>query len=150
LNLGSRLPVIKNYISGLQEFYESSYSLFRPRAVVVAVGIGVISWLGEGIGMYFILVGLGVTSGWGTLSAAVFVLAFSTVIGAVSALPGGLGAAEASIAGMLVFILNLSRGTAATATVLIRFATLWFAVAIGLVVWVFSRDLLLSSAKENE
>ena len=97
--------------------------------------------------MYLILIGLGVSPGWTTLSAAVFVLAFSTVIGAITALPGGLGAAEASIAGMLVFILDLSKDTAAAATILIRFATLWFAVGLGLVVWMWSRDLLMLPKK---
>lgn len=144
LDLGTKLPFIKRFSGGLKEFYEGSYSLFRPKAILIAVSIGTISWLGEGIGMYLILVGLGVTVGWGTLSIAVFVLAFSTVIGAITALPGGLGAAEASIAGMLTLLLALSRDTAAAATILIRFATLWFAVFLGLIVWLFSRKLLFS------
>ncbi|MCJ7717256.1 MAG: flippase-like domain-containing protein, partial [Anaerolineales bacterium] len=150
LNLGSKLPIIKRFSGGLLEFYEGSYSLFRPKAILIAVSIGTISWLGEGIGMYLILVGLGVISGWGTLSIAVFVLAFSTVIGAVSALPGGLGAAEVSIAGMLSLLLTLTRDTAAAATILIRFATLWFAVFLGLIVWGFSRKLLFSTNDEKK
>jgi len=145
LNLSTKIPLINRFSTGLRDFYEGSYTLFRPKAILTAVGIGTISWLGEGIGMYLILIGLGVPAGWVTLSTAIFVLAFSTVIGAVTALPGGLGAAEASIAGMLVFILGLSRDTAAAATILIRFATLWFAVFLGLAVWVFSRQLLFSA-----
>jgi uncharacterized membrane protein YbhN (UPF0104 family) len=64
------------------------------------------------------------------------------VVGAVSALPGGLGAAEASIAGMLGLTLALSTSAAASAALIIRLATLWFGVALGLLVWVRSRDLL--------
>jgi uncharacterized protein (TIRG00374 family) len=94
--------------------------------------------------MYLVLLGLGVAPGWSTLFIAVFVLAFSTVIGAVSALPGGLGAAEASIAGMLALILNLSWDTSAAATLIIRFATLWFAVLIGLGIWTISSKILFS------
>ena len=145
LELSTQIPLIKRFSPGLRDFYEGSYTLFRPKAILIAVGIGTISWLGEGIGMYLILIGLGVAPGLTAFSAAVFILAFSTVIGAVTALPGGLGAAEASIAGMLVFILGLSRDTAAAATILIRFATLWFAVLLGLVVWAFSKQLLFSS-----
>jgi uncharacterized protein (TIRG00374 family) len=100
--------------------------------------------------MYLVLVGLGVTPGWAVLSAGIFVLAFSTVIGAVTALPGGLGAAEASIAGMLVFILGLSRETAAAATILIRFATLWFAVLLGLSIWLIFRKTLFTPRDETE
>ena len=76
------------------------------------------------------------------LAIAVFTLAFSTVVGALSTLPGGLGAAEASIAGMLVLLLGMEKDSAAAATLLIRFATLWFGVSLGLLVWAFSPDLL--------
>ena len=142
LEFGEKLPLVKRFIQPLREFYEGSFALFRPKATLIAVGLGMISWLGEGIGMYVILLGLGVPPSWETLSIAVFVLAFSTVIGAVSALPGGLGAAEASIAGMLTLLLGLEADISAAATLLIRFATLWFGVALGLIVWSFSRHLL--------
>ena len=148
IDQGGKLRLINRFSGGLREFYEGSYTLFRPKAILVAVSLGTISWLGEGIGMYLVLLGLGVAPGWTTLSVAVFVLAFSTVVGAVSALPGGLGAAEASIAGMLTLLLALNRDTAAAATLLIRFATLWFAVALGLAVWGFSRKLLFGAADE--
>ncbi len=148
LDLASKLPLLKKISSGLREFYEGSYALFKPRALLIAVSIGVVSWLGEGIGLYYVLRGLDIPGGWETLSIAIFVLAFSTVVGAVSALPGGLGAAEASIAGMLILLLGLSNDTAAAATLLIRFATLWFAVALGLIVWGFSRKLLFET-KDN-
>ena len=144
LDIGTRLPLLNRISSGLRDFYEGSYALFQPKALLVAVGIGTVSWLGEGIGLYYVLRGLGVPESWETLSVAVFVLAFSTVIGAVSALPGGLGAAEASIAGMLVLLLQVPTDTAAAATLLIRFATLWFAVALGLVVWIVYRKTLFS------
>ncbi len=149
LDLGDKIPLIKGFSNGLREFYEGSYTLFRPKAILVAVSLGTISWLGEGIGMYLVLLGLGVAPGWGTLSIAIFVLAFSTIIGAISALPGGLGAAEASIAGMLTILLNLSRDSSAAATLIIRFATLWFAVLIGLVVWAFSGKLLFSGDEQS-
>ncbi|MGD8758813.1 MAG: hypothetical protein PVJ07_01015, partial [Anaerolineales bacterium] len=55
--------------------------------------------------------------------------------------------AEASIAGMLTLLMALPAHTAAAATLLIRFATLWFGVSLGLVVWAFSRDLLLGESK---
>jgi hypothetical protein len=61
-----------------------------------------------------ILIGLGVPPGWQALS----------------------------IAGMLVLLLSIHRDTAAAATLLIRFATLWFGVSLGLIVWAFSRELL--------
>ena len=142
LDLGERLPLVKRFAHALREFYEGSFTLFRPGATLLAVGLGMVSWLGEGTGMYLILRGLGVPGGWHTFSTAVFALSFSIVIGAASTLPGGLGASEVSIAGMLVLILHLPADTAAAATLLIRLATLWFGVSLGLAVWAVSREML--------
>ena len=142
IHIAERLPLIGRVAHHLREFYEGTYALFRPFSTLAAVGLGTLAWLGEGIGMYLVLLGLGITPGWQTLSMAVFVLSFSIAVGAVSALPGGLGAAEGSIAGMLTLLMALPASMAAAATLLIRFATLWFGVALGLSVWSRSRDLL--------
>jgi uncharacterized protein (TIRG00374 family) len=135
LRIVERIPRLRGITGGLRELYEGSYAVFRPRATLLAVALGTVSWLGEGIGFYLILLGLGIPAGWETAGEAVFVLSFATVVGAASTLPGGLGAAEGTIAGMLTAVLSLPVTTAAAATLLIRFATLWFGVALGLIVW---------------
>lgn len=145
--IGVRLPLVNRFAHSVNEFYEGSSTLFRPWTTFISVSLGTISWLAEGIGFYFILIGLGVAPGISTLSIAIFVLSFSTVIGAISALPGGLLATDASIIGMLVLLLDMDANTAAAATLLIRFATLWFGVGLGLITWLFSRDLLTMQFK---
>lgn len=142
LSFCERIPLVKRFVAGLREFYEGSFTLFRPLPTLFAVGLGTVSWLGEGIGFYFILKGLGLPDTSRLLVTAVFVLSFSTVVGAVSALPGGLGAAEVSIAGMLTLLMKIEPSIATTATILIRLATLWFGVLLGLLVWLFSPDLI--------
>ncbi len=142
LGQGERIRFLKGAIHHLREFYEGSFSLFRPGATLLAVSLGTVSWLGEGIGFYFLLIGLGQAPSVHLLALAIFILAFSTIVGSVTALPGGLGAAEASIAGMLVLLAGFDAPLAAAATLLIRLATLWFGVALGLVTWTFSGDLL--------
>ena len=149
LDLVGRLPMAKRFAHHLREFYEGTYALFRPRATLFAVCLGIIAWFGEGVGMYLVLLGLGVPSSIETFSLAVFVLSFSTVVGAVSALPGGLVAAEASIAGMLGLLMGLPTSTAVAATLLIRLATLWFGVTLGLGVWAVSRDLLFMEERDQ-
>ena len=61
-----------------------------------------------------------------------FVYAFASLAGAVSMLPGGLGVAEGSLTGLLAG-LGTPLPEAAAATLLVRAATLWLAVAIGVV-----------------
>jgi glycosyltransferase 2 family protein len=144
-----RIPGMRRFSGGLHELYEGSYALFRPRSTLVGVGLGTISWLGEGIGFYLILIGLGVPGGWQTLGKAVFILAFATAVGGLSTLPGGLGAAEATIGGMLALVMSLPASVAAAATLLIRFATLWFGVTLGLIVWAVSPDLMGQASAEQ-
>jgi len=150
ISWGPRLPLVRRFASSINDFYEGTFTLFRPWTTFVSVSLGTISWLAEGVGFYLILLGLGVAPGVGTLSIAIFVLSFSTVIGAISALPGGLLATDASIVGMLVLLLDMDANTAAAATLLIRFATLWFGVGIGFITWFFSRDLLSMRINKEE
>jgi uncharacterized protein (TIRG00374 family) len=142
LSIGERLPLVRHFIGGIRDFYEGSFVLFRPKPTIMAVSLGTISWLGEGIGFYLILIGLGLSPGLKLATIAIFVLSFSTVVGGASTLPGGLGVIEASIAGMLTFLVGIESSLAVGATLLIRLATLWFGFALGLLVWTFSPDLL--------
>jgi uncharacterized membrane protein YbhN (UPF0104 family) len=52
--------------------------------------------------------------------------------------------------GMLILLLDLPASTATAATLIIRFATLWFGVGLGLVTWLFSKDLLLLEGNQPE
>lgn len=144
LNILGKVPVIGRLSKSFHELYESSYELFRPIPLLVAVGIGAISWSGESIGFFLILHGMGLDASWLLLWQAMFMLAAATIIGAVSGLPGGLGAAEFTIVGMIeLFVLGHSDpGFAGTAALLIRLATLWFGVILGLVTaFVFRKRL---------
>ena len=60
-------------------------------------------------------------------------LELGSLAGALSFLPGGLGVAEASMTALIKALGDTTKGQAAAATVLIRHATLWFAVALGLI-----------------
>ena len=54
-------------------------------------------------------------------------------------LPGGLGATEASLTGLLIF-LNISKDISAASTIIIRICTLWFAVLLGIIgTWLYER-----------
>lgn len=150
LDFSERIPFVKKFTPLLREFYDGSFAVFKPGATIFAVGLGMVSWLGEGIGFYLLLINLGLAPGRESLFNAIFILAFSTIIGAVTALPGGLGAAEASIAGMLTLLVGMETSQAASATLLIRLATLWFGVFLGFVTWGLSRRLFGFTGEVNE
>jgi uncharacterized protein (TIRG00374 family) len=137
LALGERVGPLAGRVHHLREFYESSYEILRPRPFGLAVLCGLISWSCECFAFYLVLLGLGLPPSWTLLIAATAILALSTLIGAASMLPGGLGVADASIIGLLLAVVAsplMTRDVAVAASLLIRFATVWFGVGIGAVV----------------
>lgn len=147
LTLIERLPIVSRFAHAFHEFYESSFELLRLKNLAFAVGLGTLSWAFEGVAFYLVLTGLGLEPDTTLLGQAVFILSFATIVGALSALPGGLGAAEASIGVMLERVVGLDRSLAGTATLLIRFCTLWFAVLLGMAVLVFFRQRLFPEGR---
>jgi uncharacterized protein (TIRG00374 family) len=125
------LPIVGDYAVQLRTFYEGAYALFRPRPLTVATGISLVAWGLEGLALWVILEGLGVSAG---PLVGLFVFGLGSIVGAVSMLPGGLAAAEASMVGALV-ALGYASSLAAAATLLIRVGTLWYGVGLGTVVF---------------
>ena len=100
---------------------------FSLPAMAMGLGLGVVAWLAEGIGFWWLLDALGAPL---PLAEAVFIYAFAMLIGGLSFLPGGLGGSEAVMIGLLS-LHGLPEASAVTATLICRLATLWFAVALG-------------------
>ena len=145
LGIGKRLPVINRFADHLYSFYESSYLIFRPRNLLISLGIGVVSWVAEGFAFYLVLVGFGATPGSQSVLIAVFIFCISTVIGALFATPGGLGGVEGSLVALTVRLFSLPTVMATGAALLVRFCTLWLGVTIGVVSFARWPDLLAGS-----
>jgi uncharacterized protein (TIRG00374 family) len=144
LDLLERLPLIGRFGHRFREMYGSTYILMEPRAVLMMTILSVGSWFFEVVAFYLTLVGLGVSGDADTLLKAAFILPIATLVAAIAVFaPGGLGFAEGSIAKLSTELIDgLSAGGAAVATVIIRIATLWFGVAVGLVAFaVLARQL---------
>lgn len=127
LEISKSIPLINKLSDSLRMSYESAYTLFRFRTLIVAMLISVISWGFECLAMYFVLQGFGVNV---SVLLSTFVFSFSSLAGAVSMIPGGLIVAEGSSASLLM-LWGVSKEIAASATLIIRFCTLWFGVIVG-------------------
>lgn len=131
LSRGERLPVLSRVAHMLREFYESSYTLLQWRPLLLAVTIGLISWSGECVALYFVYKGLGVADSIDLFIKTMFILAVSSLIGSASGLPGGLGTADGSMLGLTRLLISTSATLGGAATLLIRLCTLWFGLLIG-------------------
>jgi uncharacterized membrane protein YbhN (UPF0104 family) len=118
--------------------YRGLASLCRPRTLAIATAIAIPAWGCECVGFSVIVNGFaGAHVGIGL---AMVIYAVTTIAGALSFLPGGLGVTEGAMTMMLVTgSTQLDSATALDATLLTRLATLWFAIAIGLVFLAIAR-----------
>ena len=132
-----RLPLLSRLSRPAESFYESSYTLLSPVALLSMTLLSVVSWGFEVIAFYVVLLGVGAEGGADLLLKASFILPAATLASALLLTPGGLGVAEGGITGLSQVLLDLSRGDAAVATLVIRFGTLWFGVIVGLIALVF-------------
>jgi uncharacterized protein (TIRG00374 family) len=130
-NLMLKLPYGPKITPRLLTAYDSSRRLLSLRILLPSTLISLVSWFGECVAFYYVLRGLGVPESFLLLQQATFVFAASTLFGLVSFLPGGLGVSEASSTGLLVLLIPMAGGPATTATIIIRFCTLWFGVTLG-------------------
>lgn len=125
----SKIKFIHKRIESIEQLYHSTYTLLKFRPLLIAVGISVLSWGFECFGYYLVINNFINTIG---ISWSFFSYSFSTIVGAVSMLPGGLGVTEGSFLLMLTSK-GLSASDAAATTFITRVVTLWFAVLVGIV-----------------
>jgi uncharacterized membrane protein YbhN (UPF0104 family) len=132
-NAALKLPYGPRIVPRLLTAYDSSRRLLSWPILLPSTLLSLVSWFGECAAMYYVLRGLGVSDSFLLLQQATFIFAASTLFGLVSFLPGGLGVSEASSTGLLVLLIPMASGPATTATIIIRFCTLWFGVTLGAV-----------------
>lgn len=125
----SRLPFVHRFVPHLHAFHESSNELLSTRPLVVGTVISFLSWGLECVAVYLCAVAMGAES---PFLVVVFIFAVSSLAGAVFFTPGGIGVAEAGLAGMFVSVAGLAGGIAVALTFVIRLATLWFAALVGI------------------
>ena len=131
LNILERRTKTEGLAKVLRTVYDSARELLTWPRMALAVGIGIVSWAGECLALYVILLGLGAQPSLVLLNQATFALAAGSLVGSASLLPGGIGAAEGTVAAVLDLVAGQPRDIAAAATLLIRMCTLWFGVALG-------------------
>jgi len=112
----------------LREAYASLRLVAGPGALLVPTLLSVLAWGAEGVAFYAILQGFGAAV---PLERAVFFYATATLAGALVPVPGGLGVVEGLLREQLVRLNQVGEGPATAAMMLIRFATLWWAVLVG-------------------
>ena len=121
--IGAFVPKLRDSLSSLRV-------LAQPSALVVPALLSVCAWGSEGTALYVLL--------WGfqqsvPLALSVFFYSTATLAGALIPVPGGLGLVEGMLRGALTHLGGVEPGAATAAMILVRLATLWWAVLVGFI-----------------
>jgi uncharacterized protein (TIRG00374 family) len=141
VRLLARLPLVAKLAPRVEVMLASTRVLLSPALLPIPTLLATLGWSLECYG--FLLVAGAFAPEGLSYAFATYTFALSAVAGAVLILfPGGLGVTEGTMSALLTpryvaqgLAPELARARAASATILIRLATLWFAVGVGLVAW---------------
>ncbi len=139
LRIAAKLPAIGRIVPKLREAYDSLRVLVAPAPFAIATAMSVVSWFLECISLW--LIAQGFVEGGNELDwlEATFAYSVPTIAGAVAMMPGGLGVTEAGMTGVLERLAGMSLPVATATTLLVRFATLWWAVLLGVFALIWHR-----------
>jgi uncharacterized protein (TIRG00374 family) len=122
------MPRVGKIAPKLEAAYESLATMLAPRNLLVPSLLSAAAWTLECLALWVILSGFGQST---SIPLATFFYATSTLVGAIVPVPGGLGVTESALMGQMTELGHVEKGIATAAMILVRFATLWFAVLIG-------------------
>ncbi len=133
IGIMEKLKFVSRLSHKIHTAYDSIYQMVRFKELFITIILSIFAWSFECLSFYIVINGFSVIGlPHIDIFTATFVYGFATIAGAITMLPGGLGATDASITGLLVF-LGLTKSIAVASTLLIRAATLWFAVVVGII-----------------
>jgi len=137
----NRTPLLRSYQLELKDSLHSLDRLLAPRAAAWALAISSLAWACECVSFWLVCRGFELPVG---VMPGFFVYAAGTLVGSLSFLPGGLGGTEATIIWLLT-TLGIPAASGVSVAFIVRLATLWLAVLLGLAIFVPNRRFFLDA-----
>lgn len=145
INVIKKYSFLISHSSKIINLYESTNILLQPIPLLKMLLISIFSWALECFAFYLILLNFDSDV---TILLPTFVYALSTIAGAVSMLPGGIGVTEGTLS-LILISSGISKEDAIASTIIIRVVTLWFAVLLGSIVLFFFQKKYKNSFLNN-
>jgi uncharacterized protein (TIRG00374 family) len=115
--------------SSIVAFQNQIGQFLGNRSMLIALPLSLLAWAFQGYGLYLVVDALGFDTG---PLLIIGIYNASILAGAISFIPGGIGATEAAITLLLVSI-GMDLPLAVLASIICRGMTLWLAVSVGLI-----------------
>ena len=130
-----KLKFFSKYIENISGFYETVQKSTNVRAATICILLALAYWFMVSAAVYYTLIAFDVN-----ILDYLKVLAIystSTLLGAISFIPGGVGITEGTLAGLFT-LEGISISTALILSVMIRVLTLWYSVSVGFIALKFT------------
>lgn len=139
---------LQQFLSHLQSLLHDARNFLAWRPLYLGLVLGIAAWALQGLAFYYLMHTLGIEL---SLPLAMGIYAVGLLAGALSMIPGGIGATEAAMA-LLLAAAGVSTEIAVIVPLINRLTTLWFAVALGLLAsaWLGSRGRTVATAESGE
>ena len=127
-------------VDNISEFNKIIQKSTNPKVATICILLAVTYWFIISIAVYYTLIAFDIN-----ILDYLEVLAIYTtsiLLGAISLIPGGIGIAEGSIAGLLT-LNGIDVSTALILSVMIRILTFWYSVGVGFIMLKFTGGLSL-------
>jgi glycosyltransferase 2 family protein len=142
----SKVNYLKKYIDPLSISLINSRIALKPKPFILMFLLSVIIWVIESFGFYLVLIKFNISL---SVIWSFFTYLFSVFIGSISFLPAGLGITDGSIS-ILLSNIGVSKEISVSSALIIRIATLWFALFIGLLSMLGYNKLLNKTLKNKK
>jgi uncharacterized membrane protein YbhN (UPF0104 family) len=135
----ARVPLVRRFVYDVDRLHNDTVVLVHHRDTLIGTWISALQAAGT-ISVFW-MVAQELAPGELSWRDAAFVYAVSNIAGALSLIPGGIGAYEASVVGLLVGV-GLNPGTAAAVALVQRLADKGLATGLGFVAYSVARRRL--------
>ena len=131
----TKLKFFSKYVENISEFYEIVKKSTNVKVATICILLALTYWFMVSAAAYYTLIAFDVNILDYLKVLAIYTT--SSLLGAISFIPGGIGVTEGSIAGL--FTLNgIDVSTALILSVMVRILTLWYSVSVGFIALKFT------------
>lgn len=116
----------------LINFHQATHKLLNFKTIMVSSLLAFTAWSFEIAGFALIFNQIHNQLNIQTISVLAFIFTFTSILGFVTMMPGGLGVTEASKLSLLMVLLSVPKIQAVSIVILVRLFTLWFGVSLGI------------------
>ena len=138
--------ILKRVYRHARHYYISQNALNNKRTYLVSLLFTTPADILNSMALYFSILAVGIKP---QIIKSIFVFSTSQIFGMITALPGGIGAADASFVALLGGTFKLGSALSSAITIMTRLATLWFGVALGIIALIYTIRYWSYETKKN-